>query len=177
MTSVFSMPKRSRTAPTRDAPTDVGTAEIHKRRKVSLELTGRGHAVRARVSDTSELDRLYSLNLISQDQHSAGETLARHLLRARMLGISVSRLSRTSAAPDISTSQADALAAVGDAIHWLDHDAGTAARQAVISLLMDDARPTTAEALRLVRHGLDSLLALRPERTRAPTQPATLWDD
>lgn len=157
------------------AVTDTGTPEIARRRSIRLELTGRGHAVRARVTDSSELDRLYALALITQDQHSAGETLARHLHRARMLGVSVSRLSRTSASPDISTSQSDALAAVGDAIDWITHHAGEAARQAVTSLLIDDARPTTADALHLVRLGLDSLLALRPERSRAPV-PATLWD-
>lgn len=171
------MPKRSSPDP-KTAPrevTDTGTPEIARRHTVRLELTGRGHAVRARVTDSSEIDRLYALSLITQDQHSAGETLARHLHRAHMLGLSVSRLSRTTAAPDISASQSDALAAVGDAIAWLDHHAGQAARQAVVSLLIDDARPVGAPALRLVRTGLDTLLALRPERSRAQAPP-TLWD-
>ncbi len=162
------MPAR---APT--APTDLGTPDLARRRTLRLELTGRGHAVRARVTDTCELDRLRSLERITSDQHSAGDTLTRQLHRAGMLGMATSRFTRASRGSDISNSTSDSLALVGDAIAWMDHIAGPSARSALLDVLLLDAR---THDLEMIRSALDALLDRQAPRERRPVDAAPLWD-
>lgn len=162
----------ARTVPT--ALTDTGTPELARRRTLRLELTGRGHAVRARVTDTCELDRLRALERITSEQHSAGDTLARNLHRAGMLGMATSRFLRAARGSDISHSTSDSLAMVGDAIAWIDHIAGPAARSALLDVLLLDAR---TRDLALVRSALDALLDRQAPRAQRQTENAApLWD-
>jgi hypothetical protein len=157
-------------------PTDLGSARLAHQRKLRLELTGRGHAVRARVVDGCELDRLRALERITSDQHSAGDTLARALHRAGMLGTATStliRVARTSASG--RDSHTDALAQVSSAITYLDWHVGTDARAALLAVLLEDARPRTRAALDLVRAALDALLLGHGPRNRAAPAVDPLW--
>jgi hypothetical protein len=148
------------TARTRDVePVDTGTPQLHRHRAVRLELTGRGHAVRARVTDGSALDWLRTRDMIDAEQHAAGERLARQMHAARMLGCPTARLVRESRSSGVTTSAAEAFAAVGLALGELAADQ----RSAVLALLIDDARPDHA-GLALIRAALDRLGAGRTAR-------------
>lgn len=134
-----------------------------------LELTGRGHAVRARVVDSCEIDRLYERDLIDDDQHSAAERLAHLCRRARIGGCPTARWVRSAGrGSDIPTTEAEALAAVSSALAAVEEIAGPAARAAVLSVVVDDVR-ADRQGLQLLRVGLEALAVhLGPGRMRAP---------
>lgn len=158
------MPRSTPTTTT----TDTGPAERARHGTVKLELTGRGHAVRARVTDSCEIDRLYERDLIDDDQHSAAERLANLCRVARIGGCPTARWLRSARSSDIPTSQAEALASVGAALAAVEETAGAASRAAVLAVVVDDVR-VERRGLDVLRPGLDALAGhLGPGRARAP---------
>jgi hypothetical protein len=135
---------------------DYGTNERHQHGVVKPELTGKGHAVRMRVRDSCELDRLFHASVITPDEWSAGDGFARRLHAARMMGVPVMNFNRVGGGGFISDRQANALIDVTDTITWIDGSVGERARRMVVGVCLSEVR-VEEDALDLLRRGLRSL--------------------
>lgn len=132
---------------------------------LNLELTGRGHAVRLRVQDGSELDRLFLKGIIDEFQHSAGEQFSRDLHRAKMLGMATTNFARNgSGGGSITDAQADALGRVGDAIRYIEHEVGPSVRMVTLNACLSLCVTVQVEELRA---GLAALLDCYDARSSA----------
>lgn len=142
------------------ARTDYGTDQIHKHQVVRPELTGRGHAIRMRVKDGTELDRLHMKGLINPFQHSAGQSFSRDLHRARLLGqATVNFTGNGGGGQSITDAQADALGRVSDVLRRLDRVVGVGVRALTVNLCLSRVQLSEHQALRCARQGLDVLLS------------------
>lgn len=139
---------------------DYGTDERHKHGVVKAELTGRGHAVRMRAHDSCELDRLAYGSIITHDEWSAGDTFARKLHAARMMGMATSRPERVQGGGHISDRQAAALVDVEEAHRWMDGSCGERARKLTTHVCLSEVRVGTQEEIYLLRAGLKALVDL-----------------
>jgi hypothetical protein len=158
--------------------TDYGTHEIHKRKTVQPELTGRGHAVRMRVQDGTELDRLRLKGLITSLQHSAGQSLERDLHRAKLLGMATVNFSSNGGGGGghITDAHADAFGRVNDAIRHMDYVAGVAVRTLTVDVCLSLVTLRTADALTDARVGLSALLSFYEPKS-LPSSELSLFDD
>lgn len=138
---------------------DYGTAEVARHHIVRPELTGRGHAIRSRVKDGCELDRLALKGLINPFQHSAGSSFSRDLHGARMLGLKTTSFGQAVSGGTPGEAQTTAMDRVGDAIRRLDHVAGPAVRALTVDACLSLVELANAEDLAAVRQGLDALLS------------------
>lgn len=143
------------------ARADYGSTDRHRHDVVRPELTGHGHAVRMRVKDGCEIDRLQLRGLINPFQHSAAASFARDLHAARLLGVATVNLGGTGGGQggSITDGQADALIKVGDAIRVLDRLVGQSVRVLTVDLCLSLVRVERAETLRDAKQGLDALLS------------------
>lgn len=142
---------------------------IHTHHRIKPELTGRGHAVRLRVQDGSELDRLFLRGRIDEFQHSAGEQFSRDLHRAKLLGMATTNFARaTGGGGSLTDAQADALGRVGDAIRWLDHEVGASVRSVTLDACLSLRETDRIEELRA---GLTALLDCYDARSSALSTP------
>jgi len=141
---------------------------IHTHHRIKPELTGRGHAVRLRVQDSSELDRLFLHGRIDEFQHSAGEQFARDLHRAKMLGMATTNFARTCGGGSMTDAQADALGRVSDAIRYVDHEVGVAVREVTLNACLSLCETDRIEELRA---GLTALLECYDVRSSALSTP------
>lgn len=139
------------------APADYGTDQRHQHGEVKPELTGRGHAVRMRARDSCELDRLLYSSRITPDEWSAGDSFARKLHAAKMMGVPVMNFNRVGGGGHISDRHADALLDVTDSIMWIDASVGERARHMVVGVCLSEVRVEDA-GLDLLRQGLRSLV-------------------
>jgi hypothetical protein len=103
---------------------DYGSDDLARHHVVKPELTGRGHAVRTRVKDGCELDRLAMKGWINPYQHSAGASLSRDLHGARLLGVKTTSFGQSISGGTPGEAQNTALDRVGDAIRKLDFIVG-----------------------------------------------------
>lgn len=142
----------------RPQPSDYGTADIARHQIVRPELTGHGHAVRSRVKDGCELDRLALKGVINALQHSAGSSFARDLHGARLLGMKTTHFGQTGGGTTQTGTEATALDRVGDAIRQLDHTVGSATRRVTVDVCLSLGQVIGAEAVQTLRAGLDELL-------------------
>lgn len=138
---------------------DYGTDERHQHGVVKPELTGKGHAVRMRVRDNCELDRLLYASRITPDEWSAGDSFARKLHAAKMLGVPVMNFNRVGGGGGISDRQANALIEVTDTITWIDGSVGELARRMVVGVCLSEVR-VEDDGLDTLRQGLRSLVDL-----------------
>jgi hypothetical protein len=145
---------------------DYGTSDARHHNTIEPELTGHGHAVRMRVRDGTELDRLHRAGLIDADQHAAGCALARDLHGARMLGLKTTAYDRQggAGAGGLSDGQATALERVGDAVRYMDGAAGAEARTLTVNVCLGTVRLDQPAAILAARCGLDALLAFGDRR-------------
>jgi hypothetical protein len=166
------------TSRTQAERTDHGARDLHRHHTVEPELTGRGHAVRMRVRDGNELDRLHRAGLLDAQQHSAGVSFARDLHGARMLGLKTTNYDRQGGAGlgGLSDNQATALERVGDAVRHIDRTAGTGARAWTINLCLGTVRLDQPAAILAARDGLDALLA-HYDRRHSPVGERVMRDD
>ena len=138
---------------------------IHTHHRIKPELTGRGHAVRLRVQDGSELDRLFLRGIIDEFQHSAGEQFSRDLHRAKMLGMATTNFARNGGGGgSITDAQADALGRVGDAIRYIEHEVGPSVRMVTLNACLSLCVTAQVEELRA---GLTALLDCYDARSSA----------
>lgn len=138
---------------------DYGTPEIHRRQIVKPELTGLGHAVRMRVQDANELDRLALKGLITSIQHSAGDSLSRDLHKAKLLGMATINFSGEGrgGGGHLTDAHADAFARVGDAIRYVDWAAGVAVRSLTVNVCLSLSR-IEASQVQEIQAGLEALV-------------------
>lgn len=136
---------------------DYGTDEIARHHVVRPELTGRGHAIRSRVKDGCELDRLAMRGLISPDQHSAGASFARDLHGARLLGVKTTTFGQVTGSSAPGDTQATAMDRVGDAIRLLDRIVGQTTRALTVDVCLSRCE-LRGEAVLAAKQGLDALL-------------------
>lgn len=151
-------------------PADYGTREIAKRQAVQPELTGRGHAVRMRVLDGNELDRLRLKKLITELQHSAGRTFERDLHGAKLLGMATVNFSGGGGGGGhITDAHADAFGRVGDAIRYVDDAVGVAVRMVVMNICLSLVSARTTETIMDAQTGLTALLNFYEPRASGST--------
>jgi hypothetical protein len=145
-----------------DQPADYGTNELSKRHSLKPELTGRGHAVRMRVSDQIELDRLLLKGHIDRMEHSAGGSFCQDLHRAGMMGMKTVNYSPTTrgAGGDMSQAHADAVCRVGYARDTLNKEAGHRAQELTLNACLSIVRVTALHDITLLKHGLSVLLSI-----------------
>ena len=140
-------------------PADYGHNDRKLHGVVKPELTGRGHAVRMRVKDGNELDRLAMKGLINPYQHSAGTSLSRDLHGARLLGVKTTSFGQSISGGTPGEAHATAMDRVGDAIRHLDHSVGVAARAVTVNVCLSLIALSDPEALAAARQGLDALVS------------------
>jgi hypothetical protein len=161
------------------ARADYGTKDARRHNAIEPELTGRGHAVRMRNRDGTELDRLHRAGLLDPQQHSAGISFARDLYGARMLGLKTTSYDWQggAGAPGLSDNQATALERVGDAVRCIDRTAGAGARRWTVDLCLGTVRLDQPAAILAARDGLDALLAHYDRRHSPIGQQGMHGDD
>lgn len=143
---------------------DYGTDERSHHGEVKPELTGRGYAIRMRAVDNCELDRLLYASEITPDEWSAGDSLAKTLHAAKMMGMAISKPERLGGGGHVSQRQALALLKVTDATRWLDLSCGEEIRKLVIGVCLSEVRVETKDGVSRLRLGLSALVNLGDDR-------------
>lgn len=137
---------------------DYGSDNLARHHVVKPELTGRGHAVRTRVKDGCELDRLAMKGWINPYQHSAGASLSRDLHGARLLGVKTTSFGQSISGGTPGDAQATAMDRVGDAIRKLDWTVGEPIRLLTVNACLSLVELSALDDLLAVRQGLDALV-------------------
>jgi hypothetical protein len=129
---------------------DLGTPERAKRSKLKPELTGKGYAVRMRVTDGCEIDRLLMAGRITDLEHSTCGALLRDMHDAKLLGCKTAKfevfIGDKRQAADM---QATALQKVIGAMRSIERAHGIPARMMMLAVLLED---------RAVRQGSEDML-------------------
>lgn len=118
---------------------DLGTPERAKRNRLKAELTGKGYAVRMRVVDGSELDKLLYSGKLSDLEHSACTAFACDCHAARLLGVKTARFEVESVQTrTVPERIAYAFRKVNEAIRAMDTAVGVRPRQMFVALVLED---------------------------------------
>lgn len=144
-----------------------GQTKLASHFTVKPELTGNGHAVRLRVMDETEPERLLLAGSITSDQFSAATMLYKDLIAAKMIGPSAMNLSPSISGGDpdpVTQRQALSIKRVNDAIKHLDSDIGRNARAFLLKVVLSETMAQGSKQLALVRLGLDSVIKLAEKR-------------
>lgn len=151
----------ARKAASKQPVCDLGTPEYRQRRQTRLDFTGRGRAVRLRALDVTELDRLFHVDLISQAQLSAGESLMRDLWQAKYTGPGAINwnASRVGDPSPISETQDRAIRKIKSAMQWVQRECGQRVRLLLFSVAAFSHTVSSAEHLADLRAGLDAMLS------------------
>jgi hypothetical protein len=150
---------------------DYGTDRLRHHHKIKFELVSArsGQAMRTRVVDQTEIDRLYNEGILTQDEHSTAEKVRLDLWLIGTYGRPSSGMDMLASwgTEKMADGTADAMSRLHAAIRMLDREAGTKARRLFMSVLVDNRRvyPLDVPAIRAC------LAALLPlvERPRVPS--------
>jgi hypothetical protein len=156
------------------SPPDLGTPELKAKHPVMLELVGadRGNAKRIRRLDSCELDRLYHLGHITQDQQSAGITLMNALLAAGMVGARASNYEpsiRDGDPQPMSSAKAKAIKSVGYYMTAISLQLGRSGVETAMDCL---AFSIPTRNLNLLQRVLDVVYALPSQHRAVHDSPA-----
>jgi hypothetical protein len=125
--------------------------------------------IRVRNVTSTELDRLRHLELITREQHDAGEAALRDLWMAKMLGPVAMNFSGGGGggsgdpAP-MSSSRSRGIKAVNEWIRELDADVGMGPRKVLMTLLCDDRFLDSPSTIVVIRQALSSTMKIHEAR-------------
>ena len=150
------MPRSERT------PADYGTPELHERRTVVPELTGHGHAYRARVADDSVADALLLHEKIDLDEHGMLLQFAKDIFGA---GLQPKVIPGYSGMPPLHTDpqpvserQAILRSKVNKALQRVENDHSRVARDFLLAVVNDEKSPKTDRKLASLRKTVRTLM-------------------
>ena len=148
-------------------PTDLGTKEIHQRKKVMIE---GGKLPRARVMDQLMIDKYLMDGLLTLAQHQAGEYI---LQQATMAGVYTRPLNMEGGGGTVNKAKPDnindALIRFGRTMKIISNKFGTMASYIVEEVVchnMDVSR--NGEKMRVLKDGLDLIVNARMAGGRNP---------
>jgi hypothetical protein len=166
------MPKHKKNGETRASPFDLGTPELGRRREIRVEPLGPqlGGAVRGRVVDGCELDRLLGASSISHEQHEAGIRAERDFSRAgggsNPLAALVGGGSSQRGVPGARF--LFAVKKISEATAHVMYETGRQPTRLLISVVTDTGRIKTPRQLSSLRLALDALCDFYRGRLRPP---------
>lgn len=150
-------PQRNRSVSLSDL-IEQGTPELRSKHKVVIdELDPKGLVRRARVSDQTELDKMFVSNSIDASQHAAGVEFLSALSKsgAFIAGASLEPTSHTPA-HSIGSAIASKIMAMSAAFRRMKRDAGDESAELVMRLVGEDQK-VPKDRWDLLREGLDAL--------------------
>jgi len=164
------MPKRKPTGKKSKATSDLGTPELSLRHAVKIEPAGLHiGAVRLRVLDGCELDRLLSSKLIEPDQHSAGLKLGWDITRAGSKKSCFSTLEGGMSKGGTAGGKVMfAVSRIAKAMHQVQKRTDRETARLVFSVASDETKVTSPAALSCLRTGLVVLSAFYSARATFP---------
>lgn len=126
-------------------PTDYGTDRLRHHHKIKFELVSArsGHAMRVRVLDQNEIDRLYNDGQLTQIEHGTAERFRLDLWLIGTYGKPSSDVGGHVSARDIgavATAASDAMGRLNAAMRLLDREAGERARRLFTGVMVDNRR-------------------------------------
>lgn len=124
--------------------------------------------IRVRNVTSTELDRLRHLELITREQHDAGEAALKDLWQAKMLGPAAMNFDGGGGgsgdpAP-MSSSRSRGIKAVNEWIKHLDADVGMGPRRVLMTLLCDDRFFDSPSTIVVIRQALTATMKVHEAR-------------
>ena len=166
------MPNQKKSGKPKPSPSDLGTPELWRQREIRVEPLGPqlGGAVRGRVVDGCELDRLLSAKSISTEQHEAGIRVERDFSRAA--GGSNALAALVGGGPTQrgmpGARVVFAVRKISEATSHVIHETGRGRARLLISVVTDTSRIKTPRQLAALRLALDALGNFYRRRTETP---------
>lgn len=146
---------------TKTGPSDYGTAELAKRHRTRVEFTGKGYAVRVRVLDGCEIDRLLHTGRLTQIEHNLAEKFMGLAHRGGLIALKATQLGLPGGGnkdpQPISQHKAMAQRRMNRIINWLDRKVGREARSLLWNVVVEDYRVESLGSLALLQDALRGL--------------------
>ena len=166
------MQKHAKAGKTKTPPSDLGTPELWRQREIRVEPIGPqlGGAVRGRVVDGCELDRLLGAKSISTEQHEAGIRAERDFSRAA--GGSNALAALVGGGPTQKGMPGArflfAVRKISEATAHVIHETGREPTRILVSVVTDTSRIQTPRQLAALRLALDALCDFYRGQFRPP---------
>jgi hypothetical protein len=166
------MPNQKKSGKPKPSPSDLGTPELWRQREIRVEPIGPqlGGAVRGRVVDGCELDRLLGAKSISTEQHEAGIRAERDFSRAA--GGSNALAALVGGGPTQKGMPGArflfAVRKISEATAHVIHETGREPTRILVSVVTDTSRIQTPRQLAALRLALDALCDFYRGQFRPP---------
>lgn len=157
-----------KTRPKREA-IDLGTTELAHRHSVRPERSA--GAVRLRVLDGNNIDKLLWMDALTPDEHSTLVGFQVDLHRASLLGLRAATLEAkvSGASHNLSNIEADHRLKCNQCLEFLQKNYGRQVMNIILDLCLDDKKPPDAH---LWRDGIRGLVEFRELWIRTRPEPS-----